>query len=297
MKSTLNLSSHLGLIGGAITGLVLGLASVIMPDWDVRGDFDVVALVNETPISREKYQQQLSAFSSDRETPMDAADERYVLERMIEEELLVERGVEVGLLSSDKRTRAAIINAMISMITADVEATRPEKEDLIQFYKKHGRYFAATERLRVRQLVVKGGSAKDISDQAYQRIASGEPFNEVRKDLGHNVALSIPDAMLPITKIREYIGPTAVELLKKEVAGFLSRSHIIDGGYRILFLVDKEESTPPALSSIYSQVEAEYVRRQGDHALREYLEWLKGRADISYPSLPISQQVPSQASL
>jgi hypothetical protein len=53
-------------------------------------------------------------------------------------------------------------------------------------------------------------------------------------------------------------------------------------------LVDKAVSQAPAFAAVRQQLEAEYVRRAGDRALREYLEWLRDRADISHPSgLPL----------
>ena len=71
-------------------------------------------------------------------------------------------------------------------------------------------------------------------------------------------------------------------------AGFVSEPLPLEDGFRIVQLVDKEAGEAPAMEEVADQLEAEYIRRAGDRALREYLEWLKERADISYPSeLPL----------
>jgi len=207
---------------------------------------------------------------------------------MIEEELLVQRGVEVGLLESDKRTRAALVNGMISMTTAVAEAKAPDEEALAEFYRENVDYFTPTARLRARQLVVKGENASQTARTASRRLIAGDSFQEVERELGTVVALSVPDSLLPPAKLREYLGPTATQMLMVQTPGFVSDPQPMDNGFRILQLVDKEVGQAPALEQIAEQVEAEYVRRAGDLALREYLEWLKIRADISYPSeLPL----------
>lgn len=273
---------------GLVSGLIAALLSVLTPSWNVEEDAKVVATVNGTPISREKYLGHLTALSSDKKDPVTVEDAQYVLERIIEEELLVQRGLEVGLLASDKRTRAAMVNAMVSMTTATAEAASPSERELQTFYENNSDYFTPTARLRVRQLVVAGANAQEKAQQAYARLRAGEAFEAVNRELGRTVALSLPDTLLPPAKVREYLGPSVVQLLQQQPTGFISRPQPQGNSYRIVVLVDKEVGERPALASIRAQVEAEYVRRKGDQTLREYLEWLKDRAEIAYPSaLPL----------
>lgn len=288
MQSDMTPHSLRWLALGLISGLIAALISVLTPSWGVEEDVQIVATVNGTFISREKYLSHLTALSTDKKDPVTAEDAEYVLGRIIEEELLVQRGVEVGLLESDKRTRAAMVNAMISMTTASAEATTPSERELQSFYEDNSDYFTPTARLRVRQLVVGGDNAQEKAQRAFARLSAGEGFEVVDRELGKAVALSIPDTLLPPAKVREYLGPSVVQLLQQQPAGFISRPQAQGSGFRIVMLVDKEEGARPVLASIRQQVEAEYVRRSGDQSLREYLEWLKDRADITYPSeLPL----------
>ena len=273
---------------GLALGLLGMLVSVLTPSWQTTGNSQVVAIVNETPITREKYLSYLQALARDKKDPISVQDSEYVLQRIIEEELLVQRGVEVGLLDSDKRSRAALVNAMISMTTTVAEARAPKEEELQEFFEANLEYFTPTARLRARQLVMKGQHRSDNAKLAYQRLVAGEDFRTVDSELGSSVALSVPDSLLPPAKLREYLGPTVTQMLLEQSAGFVSQPQALDGAYRIVQLVAKEEGEVPALSAVRPQVESEYVRRAGDRALREYLGWLRERADISYPSeLPV----------
>jgi len=279
-------------IGWLVSGLMLGLlgvlVSVITPSWDGAGDSGVVAVVNDTAITRAKYLSYLEALATDKKDPIGTEDSQYVLQRIIEEELLVQRGVEVGLLESDKRTRAALVNGMISMTTTAAEAKAPSESELAEFFQENIDYFTPTARLRARKLIVKGEDAEQRAGEAYRLLVAGERFQTVESEFGTAVALSVPDSLLPPAKLREYLGPSITRMLVEQPAGFVTKPLPLAAGFRIVQLIDKEVGRVPELEAVRVQLEAEFVRRAGDSALREYLEWLKGRADISYPSeLPL----------
>jgi len=174
------------------------------------------------------------------------------------------------------------------MTTTAAEAKAPSESELAEFFQENIDYFTPTARLRARQLIVKGENAEQRAVLAYQRLLAGESFQVVESEFGSAVALSVPDSMLPPAKLREYLGPTLTQMLGEQAAGFVSQPQPVGNGFRIVQLFDKEVGKAPTLEDVREQLEAEYVRRAGDRALREYLEWLKDRADISYPSeLPL----------
>ncbi|BFM15793.1 peptidylprolyl isomerase [Maricurvus nonylphenolicus] len=276
------------LIGGLILGLLAALYSVLLPEQWQTNNMQVVAEVNGTLITREKYLNHLQALASDKKDAITADDAEYVLQRIIEEELLVQRGLEVGLIDSDKRTRSAMVNAMIGMTTASAEATPPSESDLTDFFNEHIDYFTPTSRIHVSVINLTGDDAGKHAEQAVKRLRKGEDFTVVRQALGSPVALSVPENLLPPTKLREYLGPSLVQTLQHQSVGYISAAMPYGNGFRIIKLVDKEVGQAPAMVTVREQVEAEYVRRLGDQTLREYLAWLKDRADIQYPSeLPL----------
>lgn len=273
------------LIFGMAVGLCAAFIAVLNPNWDGDENQDLVAVVNGKAISEDKFLSHLQSLASDKKDALEAADREYILQRIIEEELLVQRGLEVGLLDSDKRSRAAVVNAMIGMATADAEATLPSEKDLVNFYQDNTAYFVPSARLRVRQLLFKN---QDQAQEAYQRLQKGEAFGLVGQELGVKPVLQIPDSLLPPAKLREYIGPSALAQLQKQPVGFLTPPHAVGQYFRLLVIVGVHDAPAPALDAIHAQVEAEYRRRQGDEALRDYLQWLKSRADIERrPDLPV----------
>tara|TARA_B100000809_G_scaffold229182_1_gene242675 strand:+ start:38 stop:265 length:228 start_codon:yes stop_codon:yes gene_type:complete len=55
----------------------------------------------------------------------------------------------------------------------------------------------------------------------------------------------------------------------------------VSGGYKIIYLVNKENSSPPDFVDIKNQVISEFKKRRDDQSLRSYLEDLKSWYDIS----------------
>ena len=276
--------TRVSLVAGLVIGLLAAFYSVLTPTFETS--VDNVASVNGTPISREKYLSHLQALAADKKDPMTEADARFVLERIIEEELLVQRGLEVGLVDSDRRTRAAIVEAMISMTTADAESKQPTKEDIENFYENNRAYFSGSASLRVQQWVV---TDQDSAEQLRQRLNDGEDVSELREKVSMPAVMNPPNALLPLAKLREYIGPTAAENLARQEPGFVSEPQSYGSGYRLFHLLERRAAEAPALESIRDQVEAELVRRRGDQSLREYFDWLKGRSEILYPeTLPFT---------
>lgn len=275
-------------LGWLVLGLALGLLSVLVsiliPTSTTMGNDQVVAVVNGSSITQEKFDSHLQAYSIDKKTPLEREDADYILQRIVEEELLVQRGLEVGMLESDKRSRAALVNAMISMTTASAEAKAPTDQQLTDFLEDNLGYFTATPRFRVRQMVINGEDSKQNSSLAYQRLAAGEEFHVINRELGSEVALSVPNSLLPATKLREYLGPTLTRVIVEQKSGFVSSPQPTDRGYIIMQLLENEIGAAPSMEAVRAQLEADYVRRAGDQALREYIDWLKERADISYPS-------------
>ncbi len=103
---------------GAMTGLVLA-ASGLVDSWSLSPDTlpdDVIAKVGDHHIPLERYIQLLNDLSADSKTPINAEDRQFVLDRLIDEELLIMRGIELGLSERAPEIRKAIAAAGFKII-------------------------------------------------------------------------------------------------------------------------------------------------------------------------------------
>lgn len=86
---------------------------------------------------------------------------------------------------------------------------------------------------------------------------------------------------MTLSKVREYIGPSLMNQARNLEAGSFTEPSKVSGGYKIIFLIEKELANPPQFSLIRDNVLAEYRKRRDDNSLREYLDNLKNWYDIS----------------
>jgi parvulin-like peptidyl-prolyl isomerase len=282
--SFLVLGAGLG-VGLAAAGLVTsgrGVAPLLADN--------AVARVNGEPIRIEDYQLVLTALAQDKRDPLAEADRQRVLDRLIDEELLVQRGLELDMPRRDSRVRKDLTAAVIDAVVTEVGDAQPSEDELQRFYDEHRDFFTAPGRLRVRQVfcrVASGAEASaalDRAQQAVRRLRAGEDFATVRIACGDREPLPLPETPLPPAKLVEYLGPTAARAALSLDVGAVSEPARSSGGWQVLQVVEREPDTVPPLAEIKSQVAAEFRRRAGERALRAYLDDLRARAQITRAS-------------
>jgi hypothetical protein len=271
---------------GAALGLAFATGDLLSVEREPSLPSGSVASVNGTPIREEDYARALGAFASDRRSPVEDSDRAHVLDRLIDEELLVQRGLDLGLARRDRRVRADIVAAMLDAITSEAKTTEPEDAEVAAFYEAERDYFARPGRVHARRIVVQASSTRPDTEArqraltAAKRLRAGEDFMNVRRELGDPEIAALPDTALPAVKLREYVGPTATRALLAAAPGEVSEPIRSAGGYQVLMLVDRTDPEVPPLEEIASEVKAELRRRSADRALRSYLEELRRSSDI-----------------
>src|SRR5207244_11874837 len=175
-----------------------------------------VARVNGALLRADDYTRSLDALERDRRGGAAPADRRSLLDRLIDEELLVQRGLELGLARQDARVRRDLTAAVIDAVVTEHEDGTPSDADLEAFYRRERDFFARPGRLRVRQLWCRADTAADApSADARARAAAaslraGEDFAGVRVRLGDPEIAPLPDALLSPAKPLDPPRPTAL---------------------------------------------------------------------------------------
>ena len=267
------------LIFGLIIGVFLAANSIVQESNLIEGDW--VANVGGVQISKEKYYSQLEGLARDKKNPITERDKNYVLERMIEEALLIIRANELGLFENNQIVRGSIIQQMIKLIISENYLESVEEETLRKFYEQNIGFFSSASRLRLQQIYFSNlsGDSKERSDEAFEYLKEGASYDEVSK-MADQSALTIPNSMMNLSKVREYIGPTLMNLARRLEPGEFSVPMEVAGGHKIIYLFDIELSEPEEFDSIQPKILKEYQRRRDDNSLREYLEDLKGWYEI-----------------
>jgi len=245
-----------------------------------------VARVNGALVRGDDYARSLDALERDRRAGREPADRRLVLDRLIDEELLVQRGLELGLARQDARVRRDLTAAVIDAVVTEHEDGTPPDAELEAFYRRERDFFARPGRLRVRQLWCRADTAADApSAEARARAAAaslraGEDFAGVRARLGDPEIAPLPDALLSPAKLLDHLGPTALRAALELEAGAVSDPVRSATGYHVLQVIEREAEWVPPREEVADEVVAEYRRRRGERALRAYLDALRARAEV-----------------
>jgi hypothetical protein len=274
---------------GGVIGLVLAIAGFIdLSGTDGLPD-GIIARVNDANIHMDRYQTAIKFVSDSKRWELTEKDHTYILERLIEEELLVQRGIELGMIKSDNVVRNTIVQKMIKTICLDTAAEDISTEKLNSFYEDNSDLFKTPERLQIRQMSFNATSHSpdnafektlNKAHRAHEALKKGHSFQSVKNRYTEPSIIEIPNSLLPVGKVREYLGPGLLAEIKKLKPGEFTRPLKTAAGYIILILTRYDNPGTQKLEIISDQVEAEYRKRRDDDALRSYLDHLKDWADI-----------------
>ncbi len=269
---------------GAAVGLAAVAVGLMSP---TRGlPSHAVARVTNSVISSVEYERAVAALAADSRSVLSEADRQHVLDRLIDEELLVQHALDLELPRHDARVRADLVAAVIQALVATASDTDPPDAELEAFYREHADYFARPGRARIAQIMVRSEPVRSQEQaltrarEAARRLRAGEPFALVKSELGDAEVALLPDTYLSPGKLREYLGPSAMRAALNLAPGEVSDPVVSGHGYTLVLSLGREPGVTPELAEIEAEVRSEWVRRAGDAALRGALDDLRRRAEI-----------------
>lgn len=259
------------LIAGALAGLLAaGFGILRQADSGNELPANAVARVNGQIISRNNYDRALARLRTN-STSVDKS--AWVLQRLVEDELLVQRGLELGMAQSDSAVRNAIIDSLIASVTAEADAASPGDEELQQYLSDNADRFSYTASLSV--------AAWQTNDDAVAQSFVAKLRN------GSNVTTSdaigpipdLPPGLMPLELLRDYLGPgvaaAAADMPIGSSAVFARR-----GRWLVVQVLEKKSAVVTDLGTIRNRVLLDYRRSLADQTLQDYLDDLRRRADL-----------------
>jgi PPIC-type PPIASE domain len=267
---------------GAIIGLVLAATDLLTNDIQ-HIDNSTAAIVNNHRILVSEHLTYLSLLANDKREPLTESDHQHVLNKMIDERLMLERGVKIGLPDSDPNVKKTIIQSMIQLAITDATGVQPDNTELQKFFDQNQKYFAKPAQLKIERMVFRNRDpelALSKARLAHQHLVDGENFSEVKHRLADKDIIQLPNSPLSPNKLQQYIGPQLTKHTLSLSSGEISEP-IADGNtYNIIWLQTVHRPTPPSLASVREQLVREYQRRQGERALQDYLTQLRKQAEV-----------------
>ena len=193
------------------------------------------------------------------------AERAEVIARLVEEELLLQQGLALGMARADTRLRSQLVQEVINQVIAGNAAIPVQETDLSAFLARNAGYFRQPDTFRIERY------SFDSADAAARAIAGEAPALAAgRRDD------ALPATALTESRWRDHLGSSLAARLTALPVSSLVR----EGEDRALRLVDRIPGRLPDLESIRPQVEAEFRRRRDEETLRRYVERLRRDARI-----------------
>ena len=259
------------LLAGALAGLLAaGFGILRQADSGNELPANALARVNEQIITRDNFDRALARLGAN-STSEDAG--AWVLQRLVDDELLVQRGLELGMAQSDSAVRNAIIDSLIASVTAEADAASPGDAELQLYLSKNSDRFSYVASLSV--------AAWQTNDEAVAQSF----VNALRNDGSSTTSDTIgpipdlPPGQVPVEALRDFLGPgiaaAAADMPVGSSAVFARR-----GRWLVVQVLEKESAVVTDLSAIRNRVLLDYRRSLADQTLRDYLDDLRRGADV-----------------
>lgn len=248
---------RLSLLAGVASGAVLALAALFWPGEDLPDGSPVAATINGHVIPVADVELALEAMARDSRNPLPRDAARYALDRLIDEELLFQRGVELDLPRNASTVRRTIVLSMIDSITsqADLDASEAQLREL---FADNISLFRGEPLLRL-----EWASAPD-PQSGFTRPASHPP-----------------DRLIPAGDLRRYLGETVTLTALSLEVGVPSAPFQVGDRWHRLHILERQDHPLPEFDTHRDAVEALWQTRAEEAALEAYLADLRARADIS----------------
>jgi parvulin-like peptidyl-prolyl isomerase len=279
------MNKNIFLLLGITIGLILIFLGIFNNQKLDKTQFNIVALVNDHPILQSDLDLALNALAMNKENSITPEQVRLVLERLIDEQLLLQRGVELNLPQNSNPIRKMIINSMVDSILSENNDFQITDDVLIEFYNENIVFFLPPKELRLKKLFIKFGTISEDEnrlDIIREMLIDGEDFDEVSLLKGDQFLPEIPDTYLPERKLLDYLDPLLVKNAFNLKDGQITSEIETNDGYHFLYLVDSKKGEPLPFDEMKEKVKAEYIRRSDEDALINYLNWLRDRYNVVY---------------
>jgi hypothetical protein len=244
------------LLAGLLGGGALAALPVIERVQDGALPDGVVARVGDRLILRDEWLRAVAAVASERRTPLDEADRLAILDRLVDEALLVQHGRALDLVARDPRLRGQLVGAVMQL-TMDAQDATVDEATLRTYHADNAAAFQSAPRLRLR-----------ITADA----PSGGPPSP------HP---AMPSEALPPSQWRQHLGPTLLTAVMALAPGQSLQGADAAGAPLKVTLLARDESSPPPFEVVREAVHLAWRREQDEAAVRALLRSLRQQYPVT----------------
>ena len=271
VNSSNSVRASIGLLGL----LLLLVGSNTQINWRNQ-PIDTVVLVNQQPVTESalKFARQRSGrFMID--VPVQDRDKQ-LLQRLIDDELILQRAEELGILRADPGIRKLLARSAINTIVRESQALLIKEPQLIVFYNNHQAVFQKPQRITLQAAQFDDLEMANISRNA---VLLGDSLKKTVSLVGGKI-LPIPVSPLPKHMLIRYLGISLTDLALGLSATQISQPIVQGDNIYLLQVIENQPATLMPFEQVRETVMTELISRQRRDSLTTTLEELKQTTSI-----------------
>ena len=247
---------------------------------------NAVALVNDMTISEDQYIKYISTLGID---VIDENDEELleiVLEKMIEEELLLQKGIELELHKFDIQIRKAIIQQVINSVLLQNEKKVTEKE-LREYYENNKNKYQLNKLIHLDIIFLNSQTEEDIN--LLLEAISTIGFSESKKQFHQELLFSIPDRLISIKDCNQLLGKNICKDIFRLNLNNISNPIRYESGFLIVQIrnTNSDIVNNDLFKKLYDKILFDFKNSEDDKYFKDYIQYLKENANIKRYDLDV----------
>jgi len=249
-----------------------------------------VALVNGKGVLMSDFIAQIATETGKKFEDATAAERARVLREMVDEELLVQRGLALDLPETTIEVRTAMVEAVNAQAGAPALAYEPTDAELLTYYQQNRARYTAEGSMVIRDLVLQVGGYQnanqtvtqamiDATEAVYQLRAGAAPSYVIEHfgltDTGRGSGDSLPDFAVK-ARMGEKLYAVAATLGDGQVSEPVQEAD----GLHILIMQQRTPPRPAEFNAVRSKVYNDYRTAQRASATSANLQNVRAQAHI-----------------
>lgn len=265
---------NIALIVVFFVSLFISLNSVI---FETNFQLDqAIARVGEKEISRQRFEEIIKVLDDQSNSELTLEKKNLIRERLIDEELLIQRAIELDLVRNDSLVKGNVIQTMFQYIINSNELVEPSEAELREYFSKEKNYFSSGRRYKL-----KNYTFRNLNDaETAINLLNQSNLESFLKLVETESAIDLPNVFLTPQKIRDYLGPKVLDELPSLEKGGFSNIFEINEVPSIVICIDILLDNNPKFEEIAEQIKNKFIRDREDSLVKEYIENLRNFYEI-----------------
>ena len=242
---------------------------------------EMAALVNQQPILISDFTTQLQSEFGIPLSKSTETQRRKVLNDMINEDLMVQRGQEMNLSSSDPDVRSALVAGVELQNSANVIAKQPTHDEMIGYYNSHKDRYRTQGVLTLRDLMLPAGPQAAATMAEVSKALKGGASADAVKAKYHLTETNKVNGEELDFAAKIHLGDTLYKAVQDSTPGFISEPVTDkDGSIHVMAVGKRTPSVQLTFEQASNQVFTDFKKDAQDAVQASNIRYLRDKSEI-----------------